>query len=71
MQVMQVMQVMQFMQVMQVIQATNLHTKLSHMHCLGLPHWHYQLVLTWYLHQPESHHLSLQQRLVSEREPDP
>ena len=23
--------------------------------CLGLPYWHYQLVLTWYLHQPESH----------------
>ena len=28
--------------------------------CLGLPYWHYQLVLTWYLHQPESHQLSLQ-----------
>ena len=27
-------------------------------HCLGLPYWHYQLVLTWYLHQPESHQLS-------------
>ena len=26
--------------------------------CLGLPYWHYQLVLTWYLHQPESHQLS-------------
>ena len=25
--------------------------------CLGLPYWHYQLVLTWYLHQPESHQL--------------
>ena len=31
--------------------------------CLGLPYWHYQLVLTWYLHQPESHQLSLQQPL--------
>ena len=28
-------------------------------HCLELPYWHYQLVLTWYLHQPESHQLSL------------
>ena len=28
-------------------------------HCLGLPYCHYQLVLTWYLHQPESHQLSL------------
>merc|ERR1719458_2201228 len=28
-------------------------------HCLGLPYWHYQLVLSWYLHQPESHQLSL------------
>ena len=28
--------------------------------CLGLPYWHYQLVLSWYLHQPESHQLSLQ-----------
>ena len=27
-------------------------------HCLGLPFWHYQLVLTWYLHQLESHQLS-------------
>ena len=27
-------------------------------HCLELPYWHYQLVLTWYLHQPESHQLS-------------
>ena len=27
-------------------------------HCLGLPFWHYQLVLTWYLHQSESHQLS-------------
>ena len=29
-------------------------------HCLGLPYWHYQLVSSWYLHQPESHQLSLQ-----------
>ena len=29
-------------------------------HCLGLPYWHYQLVLSWYLLQPESHQLSLQ-----------
>ena len=28
-------------------------------HCLELPYWHYQLVLSWYLHQPESHKLSL------------
>ena len=41
-------------------------------HCLGLPYWHYQLVLAWYLHQAESHQLSLQQgNLLSEREPDP
>ena len=26
--------------------------------CLGLPYWHYQLVLTWYLHQPTSHQLT-------------
>ena len=25
-----------------------------------MPYWHYQLVLTWYPHQPESHQLSLQ-----------
>ena len=28
-------------------------------HCLGLPFWHYQLVLSLYLHQLESHQLSL------------
>ena len=28
-------------------------------HCLELPYWHYQLVLSWYPHQPESHQLSL------------
>ena len=27
-------------------------------HCLELPFWHYHLVLSWYLHQPESHQLS-------------
>ena len=33
---------------------------LALLHCLGLPYWHYQLVLSWYPHQPESHQLSLQ-----------
>ena len=33
-------------------------------YCLGLPYWHYQLVLSWYLHQPESHQLSLQKVLL-------
>ena len=28
------------------------------LHCLELSCWHYQLVLSWYLHQPESHQLS-------------
>ena len=28
--------------------------------CLGMSYWHYRLVLGWYLHQPESHQLSLQ-----------
>ena len=38
-------------------------------HCLGLPYCHYQQVLSWYLHQPESHQLSLQKVLsVSEFE---
>ena len=32
-------------------------------HCPGLSYWHYQLVLSWYLHQPESHQLSLQKVL--------
>ena len=27
-------------------------------HCLELPYWH-QLILSWYLQQPESHQLSL------------
>jgi len=47
----------------------NLATRWRHMHItsLALPHcfaflsWHYQPVLSWYLHQPESHQLSLQQ----------
>ena len=25
-------------------------TSLTLLHCLGLPYWHYQLVLSWYLH---------------------
>ena len=42
-------------------------------HCLGMPFWHYQLVLSLYLHQQESHHLSFKKvpHSVSEREPDP
>ena len=32
-------------------------------HCLGLPYWHHQLVLSCYPHQPESHQLSLQNSL--------
>ena len=32
-------------------------------HCLGLPYWHYQLVLSWYLHRPESHQFSLHKGL--------
>ena len=32
---------------------------LAFLHCLGLPYWHYQLVFSWYPHQPESHQLSL------------
>ena len=31
-----------------------------YVHFLGLPYLYYQLVLSWYLHQPESHQLSLQ-----------
>ena len=40
---------------------------------LGLPYWHYQLVLSWYLHQPESHKLSLNKvsQSVSYCHPDP
>ena len=34
-------------------------TALPH-YCLELPYWHYQLVLSWYQHQPESHQLSFQ-----------
>ena len=45
---------------------SNLATRWHHLHChiamhcndcLGLPYWHYQLVLGWYLNQPESHQL--------------
>ena len=46
---------------------TNLQTRLLSPvlpDCLGLPYWHTQLVLTWHLHQPESHQLSLQQPLI-------
>ena len=32
-------------------------------HCLGMLYWHYQLVLSLYLHQSESHQLSLQKGL--------
>ena len=32
--------------------------QLAFLHCLGLPYWHYQLVLSWELHQLESHKLS-------------
>ena len=41
--------------------------------CLGLPCWHYPLVLSWYHHQPESHQLSLNKvsRSVSFRHSDP
>ena len=34
-------------------------------HCLGLSYWLYQLVLSWYLHQSESHQLSLNKVLYS------
>ena len=38
-------------------------------HCLGVPYWHYQLVLSWYIHQPESHQLSLKKGLsVTDRQ---
>ena len=41
-------------------------TKLSNLpHCLELPYWHHQLVLSWYPHQPESHQLSLHKVLDS------
>ena len=37
----------------------------GHMHCLiafeGLPYWHHQLVLSWYIHQAESHLVNSQQ----------
>ena len=37
-------------------------------HCFGLSYWHYHLVLTWYLHQPESHQLSFTN--ISQRRTD-
>ena len=37
---------------------------LALLHCLQLPFWHYQLVLSWYPHQPESHQLSLHKGLL-------
>ena len=42
-------------------------------HCLELPHWHYQLVLSWYPHQPESHQLSLNKvaHSLTHGHPDP
>ena len=39
-------------------------TSLALPHCLELPSWHYQPVLSWYLHQPESHQLSQTKRLT-------
>ena len=38
-------------------------------HCLGMSYWLYQLVLSLYLHQPESHQLS--QQKVLDGHPDP
>ena len=37
-------------------------------HCFGMSYWHHQLVLGWYLHQPESHQLSLQNMCQSVRD---
>ena len=36
-----------------------------------MPYWHYQLVLSLYIHQPESHQLSLQNLPHSVRETQP
>ena len=33
-------------------------------HCLELPYWYYQFVLSWYLQQQESHQFSLQKGLL-------
>ena len=51
----------------QVISVALLGSKVGHQvvslvlpHCLGMLYWHYRLVLSLYLHQPESHQLSLQ-----------
>ena len=50
----------------------NLPTRWHHLHCFQswpadcisciatLLYWHYQILLSWYLHQPESHQISLQ-----------
>ena len=39
-------------------------------HCLELPYWHYQLVLSWYPRQPESHQLSLHKGGMTDRQTD-
>ena len=46
---------------------------LALLHCLELPYWHYQLLLSWYLHQPESHQLSFNKVSdgVTDGHPDP
>ena len=52
-------------------------TRSRHLHCYialaWIAYWHYQLVLSWYLHQPESHQLSFNNvsHSLSERQPDP
>ena len=51
-------------------------TRLRYLHCyicLGLPYWHYQLVLSCYPHQPESHQLSLHKvsEGLTDGHPDP
>ena len=35
-------------------------TPLALSHCQGLPYLHHTLVLSWYLHQPEPHQLTLE-----------
>ena len=37
-------------------------------HCLGLPYWHYQQVLSWYLYLLESHQLSLNKVFQSQNQ---
>ena len=41
------------------------------MHCLELSYWHYQSALSWYVHQPESHQLSLQKGVFVSDEQTP